>query len=257
MNGMKKRIFTALAAGTFIVTLAAPAQAAEVRIGSYKGSTLTTGERSGLIIGGTARTVTSASPEIVTVENVNGFWVAVAKSNGTAILTATGVHGETASLTLTVKEAAPSNGQPTSGKAPGVVDMPDAELAAIRQEMIRRINEVRRENGVPELTVNDSLMAAAQERAESLCTYHDSVAECEAVRAHGYPHGFCSNITAFTGVATADIAEQAVTNWVNSPGHFRAMIYPDCDTIGVGVAKDRYKTVCYMFAGSPKLVSFY
>ncbi len=79
-----------------------PATQAEIRIGSYKGNTLQAGDRSGLIIGGTAQAVTSAGPEIVAVENVRGHWVVVAKSDGTAVLTATGSNGGTASLTLTV-----------------------------------------------------------------------------------------------------------------------------------------------------------
>lgn len=52
---------------------------------------------------------------------------------------------------------------PYSGVAPlqGTGTQPtDME---IREEMIRRINEVRRKYGVPELTVNQALMDAAQE----------------------------------------------------------------------------------------------
>lgn len=224
-----------------------PAVQAEIRIGSYKGTTLQAGDRSGLIIGGTAQSVTSASPKIVAVENVGGYWVAVAKSDGTAILTATGRTGETASLTLTVGTPAPASGQ-TGGEAPP----PATELDEVRQEIVRLVNEVRRENGVSELTVNDSLMAAAQERAETMYTYHHMKEDCEAVIAHGYPYGFGSNITAFTNTATADAARKAVTNWVESPGHFQTMINPDCDTIGVGFAEDQYKTVCYLFVGNPK-----
>ncbi len=229
-----------------------PAAQAEIRIGSYKGHTLKAGDRSGLIIGGAAQTVTSASPEIVAVENVGGHWVAVAKSDGTAVLTATGRIGETASLTLTVGDPAPSGSQ-TAAEAPPLV----TELDEVRQEIVRLVNEVRRENGVSELTVNDSLMAAAQERAETMYTYHRTKEDCEAAIAHGYPYGFGANITAFTGTATVDAARKAVTNWVESPGHFQTMIDPDCDTIGVGFAEDQSKTVWYLFVGNPKSVNPY
>lgn len=114
MNRMKKRTAVSLVAGILAVTLAAPAQAVEtadsIRMSSYKGTTLKAGDRSGLVIGGTAQSVTSANPEIVAVENAGGFWVAVAKSYGTAVLTATGIHGETTSLTLTVGDPASSTG---------------------------------------------------------------------------------------------------------------------------------------------------
>ena len=44
----------------------------------------------------------------------------------------------------------------------------------------------------------------------------------------GYPYGFRSNITVFTGAAVSDIPQQAVENWVNSPGHLQAMLAPEC-----------------------------
>ncbi len=227
-----------------------PAAQAEIRIGSYKGNTLKAGDRSGLIIGGAAQTVTSASPEIVAVENVGGHWVAVAKTDGTAILTAMGSHGETASLTLTVGDPAPSSGQ-TTGEAPS----PTAELDEVRQEIIRLANEVRRENGVPELPVNDALMDAAQTCSDRLYTWHHTREECEAVMACGYPNGFGTNLTVFTG--TADAAQHAVDNWVSSPDHFRTMIDPDADGIGVGVTQSEGVTYCYMFIGKANSVNPY
>ena len=126
------------------------------------------------------------------------------------------------------------------------------EADAVRQEIVQLVNQVRRENGVSYLTIDQRLMDAAQERAETLQTYHDTKAECEAAIAHGYPYGVGVNITAFTGTATSDAAQQAVTNWVNSPGHLQTMIHPDCNTIGVGFAEDSHKTVCYLFVGNPK-----
>ena len=74
--------------------LVGPAQATEgnIRISSYKGSTLPVEERSGLIIGPSkeaAQTVTSNNTEVVAVENVMGFWVAVTHSEGATVITAT------------------------------------------------------------------------------------------------------------------------------------------------------------------------
>ncbi len=254
MNSMKKRVAAALMAGILAATLAAPALAAEtaspIRIGSYKGNSLKAGDRSGLIIGGAAQAVTSASPEIVTVESVGGHWVAVAKSDGTVVLTATGSYGETASLTLTVGDPAPSSGQTT-----GEVPSPTAELDEVRQEIIRLANEVRRENGAPELPVNDALMDAAQTCSDRLYTWHHTREECEAVMACGYPNGFGTNLTVFTG--TADAAQHAVDNWVSSPGHFQTMIDPDADGIGVGVAQSEGVTYCYMFIGKANSVNPY
>ena len=143
----------------------------------------------------------------------------------------------------------------------GVAPVQEADelptIEEIRQEMIRRINEVRRKNGVSELTVNQSLMDAAQKCSAMLNTSHKNKEECLTVIACGYPHGFGSNLTAFTGVGMHRIAEKAVTNWVNSPGHFETMIGADYDSLGVGVTIDSGRAFCYMMAGNPNAYNPY
>ena len=151
------------------------------------------------------------------------------------------VYWDDATGTVQLDSGTPYTGQPPAAAT---------ELDAVRQEIIQLVNQVRRENGVQELAVNDALMATAQERAETLYTYHQTKEECEAAIAHGYPYGFGVNITAFT--SKVDVAQQAVTNWVRSSGHLQTMLNPDCDAIGVGVAQDQYKTVCYLYVGDPK-----
>ena len=85
-----RKILSLLLTGAMTAALlAAPAQAAEtppIRVSSYKGNTLEVGERSGLFIGpsGMDYTVTSSDPDTVAVEQITGFWVAVAKGAGTA-----------------------------------------------------------------------------------------------------------------------------------------------------------------------------
>ena len=100
MTSIKKRIFATLTAAALTIGLTIPAMAAEtpdkpVRVSSYKGSTLKAGERSGLIIGpsGAGYTVTSSDPDTVAVEQVLPFWVAVAKAEGTAEITASNSAG--------------------------------------------------------------------------------------------------------------------------------------------------------------------
>ena len=110
MTSIKKRTTAALTATILATTLAIPATAAEaptIRVSSYKGSSLEVGERSGLIIGpsGTNYTVTSSDPDMVAVEQVLTFWVAVAKAEGTAEITASNSAGERGSMTLTVGSA--------------------------------------------------------------------------------------------------------------------------------------------------------
>ena len=121
----------------------------------------------------------------------------------------------------------------------------------IRKEMIQRINEVRRKYGVQELTVNQSLMDAAQECSAYLYTKHNNRVEGETVLKSGYPHGFGSNLTVFTITDPERISEKAVANWENSHGHLATMIDPNCDTVGVGVTIDNGRAFCYMFVGNP------
>ena len=258
MTNMKKRIATTLTAAILTTVLTVPAMAAEtpdksVRVSSYKGSTLAVGERSGLIIGpsGTDYTVTSSNPDTVAVEQVLTFWVAVAKGAGTAEITASNSTGECGSVTLTVGSVAPAASEaPASGDSADL--MGNLE---IRQEMIRLINQTRKDNGVPELPVNEALMSAAQACSNRRYTWHHAPEESQAAVDAGYPYGFGDNLTVFTG--TADAAQRAVDNWINSPGHYETMIDPRCDCIGVGVTQHDGITYCYMFVGIPNSVNFY
>jgi len=258
MTSTKKRIAAALTAAILTTTLAIPAMATEapdepVRVSSYKGSTLEVGDRSGLIIGpsGTDYTVTSSNPDTVAVEQVLIFWIAVAKAEGTAEITATNSAGEHGSVTLTVGPATPAMPETTaSGDSAGLTDNME-----IRQEMIRLINQTRKANGVSELPVNEALMNAAQACSNQRYTWHHAPEESKAAADAGYPYGFGDNLTVFTG--TADAAQHAVDNWINSPGHFETMIDSRCDCIGVGMTQYDGITYCYMFVGIPNSVNFY
>ena len=256
MTSMKKRISAALTAATLTIVLTIPAMAAEatdetVRVSSYKGSFLEVGERSGLIIGpsGTEYAVPSSDPDTVAVEQVLTFWVAVAKAEGTAEITASNSAGERGSVTLTVGSTAPITPEPPdSGDSSDLTDNLE-----IRQEIIRLINQTRKTNEVPELPVNEALMNAAQACSNRRYTWHHVLEESKAAVDAGYPYG--DNLTVFTG--TADAAQRAVDNWTNSPGHFQTMIDPRCDCIGVGVTQYDGITYCYMFVGIPNSVNFY
>lgn len=142
---------------------------------------------------------------------------------------------------------------PYTGQPPQAV--PD--LNQVREEVIQQVNQVRMQYGVSFLTVDNALMAAAQDCAERCYTWHHSQEECEAVASHGYPYGFGNNLTVFTGCTVDQIAEQAVENWMNSPGHLRTMIDPEGDGVGVGVHNENGVTYCYLFIGKPGTLNPY
>lgn len=111
----------------------------------------------------------------------------------------------------------------------------------IREEIVRLTNEVRKENGVSALPTDDALMRAVQAVAEeyaktgSYYNGHDTKMEAEKLRAEGITYAASFNLTGVYGEGT-QAAQDAVSNWVNSSGHFKNMI-SNRDNIGVGVAK--------------------
>lgn len=140
---------------------------------------------------------------------------------------------------------------PYTGTAP----LPETSVSPtnqeLRQEMVRRINQVREEHGAATLAVDQDLMDAAQDCSAQMFTSHHNRAECETVAASGYPHGFGSNLTVFTVTYQERIPEKAVANWSNSPGHLETMTDPDCDAVGVGITVSNDRAFCYMFVGKP------
>lgn len=130
---------------------------------------------------------------------------------------------------------------------------PDADLSAnmdIRLEMVRLINQVRREHGRAELPIDDRLMNATQDVSTQHFKEHTQY-EREATIAYGWLYGGCDNLTSFNMASTGDIAQRAVSNWVNSPGHLQSMLREDVTCIGVGVTVADDTAYCHMFAGDP------
>ncbi len=239
------KVFGMLAAGILSAALlAGPALAAdpEIRVGSYKGNTLEAGERSCLIIGpvGPEYTAESSNPEAITLERVLTYWVAVAQAEGTAEITVTNDAGTAGSLTLTVEAAeTPSN--------------PSEALSAnmdIRLEMVRLINEVRRENGLAELPMDESLMNAAQDVSGQGVTEHRPYDHMALIR-YGWHHGGLYNLTVFTAYGCPDIAKQAIDYWIESPGHYETMLLAEASHVGTGVTFQNGRVYCYMVVGDP------
>ena len=228
------------------------ASADSVRVNCYKDGPLSVGEGTALMIypSGVEYTVVSDHPAVAAVERVKGFWKVNALSPGEATITATAPDGRSGRVTVTVEAAGQSESSGTTGSKSADIDL--TANMEIRQEMIRLINQTRRANGVGELTVNEALMNAAQDCSAQMFRTHHTEYECKTAMAYGYPHGFGDNLTWFTGAELMkDVAQTAVTNWTNSPGHFQAMVSPRCDTIGVGVTIRGEEAFCYMFAGDP------
>lgn len=162
---------------------------------------------------------------------------------------------KTVLATINVTVGSTSTGNSGSGNS-GSTSSTSGDYMDIREEIVRLTNEVRKENGVAALLTDDALMEAAQMAAEeyatriSSLTDHDMKMEAEMRRAAGIAYGGGSNLTWGTlGGVESGVAAKAVSNWENSPGHFRTMVDSGLDNIGVGVAKNGSTWVCIQFFG--------
>ncbi len=174
----------------------------------------------------------------------NVFW-----DNGVQVDTTaeyTGVKPADSSAAADTGNASAENNEVRSKEA----NDPTGDMK-IRLEIVQRINEVRAEHGMTALTVNESLMSAAQECSQQRFTSHHNQYECEAALTSGYPHGFNANLTVFTVNASTPIAQRAVSHWVYSPGHLQNMIDAGGQDVGVGVTVDNDRAYCYMLVGDP------
>ena len=211
-----------------------------LQISSMKGTELTVGERSLLLISPARPDCSAASSDsaVASLEQVAGYWVIVPQSPGTTTVTITDHAGESGSLTFAVK---------TDTSASATLDL-NANMD-IRQEMIRLINQVRLENGKQELSVNEALMNAAQD-VSSQCVKEHRPYDHKALARYGWPYGALYNLTVFTAYGCPDIAKQAITYWLESPGHYETML-SEGSHVGTGVTFKNGRAYCYMVVGDP------
>ena len=120
----------------------------------------------------------------------------------------------------------------------------DADVDAMKQDIIDRTNALRKENGIAALTADDKLMQAAQVRAEEMAA--------NTVYSHTRPDGrnfntvtdcpyMAENIhriaTRYLSQHDVSLAEAAVDGWANSETHLRNIRNERLNAIGVGIAK--------------------
>ena len=149
------------------------------------------------------------------------------------------------------------SGKPYTGKAPAKAepDKPeshpestaptnDADVDAMKQDIVDRTNALRKENGIAALTTSDKLMQAAQVRADEMAA--------NTVYSHTRPDGrnfntvtdcpyMAENIhriaTRYLSQHDVSLVEAAVDGWANSETHLRNIRNERLNAIGVGIAK--------------------
>ena len=122
----------------------------------------------------------------------------------------------------------------------------DADVDAMKQDIVDRTNALRKENGIAALTTSDKLMQAAQVRADEMAASgayshtrpdgrkYTTVTDCKYVG-----ENICQMPLIYLVQQKATLPERAVLLWSNSDGHRKNMTNADYGEIGVGLAKGR------------------
>ena len=138
---------------------------------------------------------------------------------------------------------------PYTGEAPKVAAFAMARTVPIdpdRQDIIDRTNTARRKAGVAELEIHDLLMQAAQNRATELAeatlyahvrpdgSKFSTVTDCPYVGEN--IHRISQPYLKYYG---RELAETAVSGWLDSPVHRENLLNADSAYVGVGIAKGK------------------
>ena len=119
----------------------------------------------------------------------------------------------------------------------------------IRVEIVNMTNALRRQKGLPALTMDDDLMAAAQVRAEevaaNICYSHDRPdgSDNDTVIQHigKLLMGENLGMKDLGGQSPQGIlAQRQVESWSQSAGHYKNMLKEKYHSTGAGIAQDRY-----------------
>ena len=162
----------------------------------------------------------------------------------------------TINVTVTSGSSTSSGNSGSTGNTGSTSGTLDTTNLDIREEIVRLTNEVRKENGLAALPMDDALMNAAQMAAEeyaktgSYASGHDVKMEAEMIRAAGLDYAASSNLVYGNLGIQEVVAQEAVDSWVNSAGHLKTML-SNRDNTGVGVAKlnNNGGWVCVQFFG--------
>ena len=143
---------------------------------------------------------------------------------------------------------APAKAEPDKPKSHPEPAVPanDADVDAMKQDIIDRTNALRKENGIAALTTSDKLMQAAQVRADEMAASgayshtrpdgrkYTTVTDCKYVG-----ENICQIPLIYLVQQNTTLHERAVLLWSNSDGHRKNMTNADYGEIGVGLAKGR------------------
>lgn len=117
----------------------------------------------------------------------------------------------------------------SAAEAPYTVASPSASDMALIHEVVSQTNQLRQEQGLPPLRYDADLAAYAQVRAQEIPEHF----------AHERPDGSSVGNFGENIAYGQDTPQLVMQQWKNSVGHYRNIIDPNVETIGVGYYMDK------------------
>lgn len=118
-----------------------------------------------------------------------------------------------------------------------------ADLQAVRQEMLDRINTLRQATGLESLEMDPRLNTAAQAHAQDMLarTYYNHVSpEGTTPRRRVQAAGFAADLVAENIAAGQTSVDDALGAWLHSTGHRKNLMDARITHIGIGMAVGSY-----------------
>ncbi len=119
-----------------------------------------------------------------------------------------------------------------------------ADVQAVRQEMLERVNTIRRGIGVMPLELDPRLTTAAQVHAADMLArsyYNHNSPEGTTPRQRVRAAGFVADVVAENIAAGQTSAADALGAWMHSTDHRRNLLDPRLTHIGIGMALGSYE----------------
>ena len=114
----------------------------------------------------------------------------------------------------------------------------EAEMVAAESEMADLVNELRNSLGLNALVYDSDVAAAARRWSQIMGSAFDF--NHNPLAGVDYPTGYRFNGETIAANklnnTTSEEVHQSFGDWVNSPGHFAAMVDPDSTHFGIGIA---------------------
>ncbi|MFC2597831.1 MAG: CAP domain-containing protein [Actinomyces massiliensis] len=148
-----------------------------------------------------------------------------------------------AQATPAVPISGPSSQQGSTAIEPAAIT---AEGAGHADTILRKVNELRAQQGLGSVTRYTQLDSVAQGWSEQMAVQR-SMGHNPSF-ADQYPSGWAGaseNVAMRYGSSSDDVGAQLFDQWYNSPGHYANMVAPEANAVGIGIIYDQSTDTWY------------